>query len=341
LESLRKFTEPSEQSERSVSLSCHAVPGLPVPGRWSWLQGRRSSGVKQMSIGLEHACFVTRRGELFCVGGNEWGQCGQVPPVQKGLQGALEERVRHEVMWPHRVSFPEDAGKIDTVAVGGRHSVAMDVDGRAYAFGDDRRIQLGLGDTRSQGVDDRHAYGVLNRDHLGGVKPQAQIKRRVAYRYYDPHMQAAPAEVIPPVAYNRPAFPQPSYITCGEDFTIAIHRDSPDWYSDEQETNLVFCCGENGVGQCGRNLQQQQQVWLAAKLPKHSRTTNVVCGQGHCMALLTTGKAYAWGENLQGTLGKGGRANSSTPLLVDLPGTVVSVACGFRNSAAICEVPAS
>lgn len=45
-----------------------------------------------MSIGMEHGCFVTYQGQLYCVGarqaqrrglqvgGNQYGQCGVAPP---------------------------------------------------------------------------------------------------------------------------------------------------------------------------------------------------------------------------------------------------------------------
>eukprot|EP00929_Paragymnodinium_shiwhaense_P119367 TRINITY_DN91258_c0_g1_i1.p1 TRINITY_DN91258_c0_g1~~TRINITY_DN91258_c0_g1_i1.p1 ORF type:complete len:571 (-),score=123.14 TRINITY_DN91258_c0_g1_i1:68-1780(-) len=304
LESLQKHLEADAKS--AVKLVGMAVPGLPKPGLMR-------SGVKQMSIGMEHACFVTTTGQLLCVGGSEWGQCGVDPPRQKGPMGAIEDRERCEVMLPTPVEMPEDAGRMESVVVGGRHTVVQAKDGRLYAFGDDRRIQLGLGDTRSQGVDNRHAFGVLHREHLGGVKPNAEIKKQVAYRYYDPHMQSVPLETIPPQAHNRPAYPPASILTCGEDFTIAVHRDSPDWYEAEKETNLIFCCGENSEGQCGRSLQQQQQVWAPARLPKHSRAEAVSCGQGHCMALMASGDLYAWGANAEGQLGINGRAHTVKP----------------------------
>eukprot|EP00928_Gymnodinium_smaydae_P085031 TRINITY_DN6832_c1_g1_i1.p1 TRINITY_DN6832_c1_g1~~TRINITY_DN6832_c1_g1_i1.p1 ORF type:complete len:442 (-),score=107.52 TRINITY_DN6832_c1_g1_i1:130-1455(-) len=341
---------PAGSSSEALPLTAAAVPGLPTPGLWSRVRGGRG-GVKQMSIGMEHAAFVTHRGELLCYGGSEWGQCGVAPPKQKGPQGALEDRVRVEVDVPRRVHFPPDVGPIDCVAVGGRHTVAVSEEGRVFAFGDDRRIQLGIGDTRSAGTDKRHAYGVINPDHLGGVKVNNEIKKRASYRYYDPHMQSVPLETVPPVAYNRPKYPPPCLVACGEDFTIAVHRDSPDWFPEEEETRLLFHCGENGFGQGGRNWQQQQQVWSIARLPKRSKTLQVACGQAHVLALLSNGELYAWGSNLEGQVGNASRANSATPVRIDVPAReaqaqappeqrkIVSIAGGFRTSAVICEAP--
>jgi len=365
LDELRARSICEVPSQEPLSLDGRAVPGLPQPGWWGRL--RCTGGVKQMSIGLEHGAFVTSKGDLYCVGSNQWGQCGVEPPRQKGPMGALEERGHIEVTTPVRVNFPETAGPIVSVAVGGRHTIATDASGKAFAFGDDRRIQLGLGDTRTGGSDERHSYGVLHQDAMGGKQVKADMKRIKVYRYYDPHMQSSPVETLAPVAYNRPPYPPPSFITCGEDFTIAVHRDSPDWYSDDQLTNVLLCCGENGEGQCGRSLQQQQQPWTQVRLPKRSRTLALACGQAHCLALLATGELFAWGANQQGQVGNGKRAvvtrparvvlQSSTPsseppresadgrivapapVVVELPGKITSISCGFRNSAVICEVP--
>lgn len=238
------------------------------------------------------------------------------PPRQKGPMGAVEERRRVEVVTPTPVQFPEGTGPIVHVQVGGRHTIAADSSGRIWGFGDDRRVQLGLGDTRTSGADERHCYGVLNRDHLGGMKVKSEIKRTVSYLYYDPHMQASPVECVSPVVFNRPPYPFPTAFSCGEDFTVAIHRDSPDWYTSDQETSLVLCTGENGEGQCGRNMQQQQQTWLAARLPKKSRPVAVASGQGHALTLMSAGDVYAWGSNYQGQVATGRRAAVSTPVRV-------------------------
>lgn len=341
-------TAGATASDKPLLVEAKLLPGLPQPGRLSIVTG--AQGIKQMSIGLEHAAFVTSRGALICIGGNEWGQCGEKPPRDKAM-GALEEKQRVETENPVVVSFPENAGPIVSATVGGRHTVAMDAHGQAFSFGDDRRIQLGLGDTRSGGVDERNALGKLHRDYLGGKDTKTEMKRAVTYRYYDQHMQAAPVQTVPPPAHNRPEYPPPSFMACGEDFTIFAHRDSPDWYSEDQETNVLFCCGENAEGQCGRNKQNQQQPWQLVRLPKRSKTAAVACGQGHSLCLLTTGQLFGWGLNQQGELGIGHRAAQCPPVRVRIKDwrqvedpdensrTITAVSCGFRNSAVICEVP--
>lgn len=296
-------------------LTLSKVDGLPAPSFFERMRGR--GGVKQMAIGLEHAAFLTHSGKVFTVGGNEWGQCGHRPPAQKGPMGALEERERIEVEKATEVEFPEACGKIVQIATGGRHTLTLDENHFPFSFGDDRRIQLGLGDTRSSGADERHSMGVLKPAGTGVPKKmRGQMARSAHYRYYDAHMQFMPTPTVPPVVYNRPPLPNPSFVVCGEDFTLAVTRDSPDWYSDEQETNLVYACGENGHGQCGRTMQAQQHVWVAVRLPKLSKVVGLSCGQGHAVALLQTGELFSWGLNSNGQAGIGNRAMAGQPVEV-------------------------
>jgi len=345
--SARAQSEGGSISDSPLKLTGRRMPGLPQPGLLNRVWG--GGGVAQMGIGYEHACFVTHRGELICTGGNQWGQCGEAPPRSKERKlGAWEEPIRVETALPVRVSFPKSAKRIASVAVGGTHTVATDEAGALFSFGDDRRIQLGLGDTRTGGQDERNSVGVLSRDYLGGKDSKVELKRNVSYKYYDPHMQSAPVESVPPTAVNRPPYPPPTEVVCGQDFTVAIHRDSPDWYSKDEETNVLFCCGENGEGQCGRNRQQQQQTWSQARLPKRSKTLNVSCGQGHCIAQLSNGDLWSWGQNQQGEVGCGSRASTCPPvrLTLDDPSLleegevrrVTGITCGFRNSSVIVEI---
>lgn len=362
-EQLRECAASPANPHPPLRLAAGRVPGLPQPG---WFSGR--SRVAQMSIGHSHAAFVTQGGEVFCIGDNDWGQCGVEPPKQKVVLGAMEDRAKTRVERATKVAFPEGSGPIVSVAVGGRHTLASNAHGRTFTFGDDRRIQLGLGDTRSINVhDERNAYAVIRQDQLSSKEQKGGMRRNVSYKYYDPHMQSSPVETVAPVVYNRPPYPAPSFVACGEDFTIAAHVDSPEWYTGDDVTNVLVGCGENRYGQCGRSQQQQQQPWLSVRLPKKSRTLSLTCGKRHCLALLKSGDLYAWGYGLEGQLGHGKRSMAPQPVKVGvaapdsgepqkpvkkpdgtlqypsrfqpLPGRVTHVITGPCASAVICEVP--
>lgn len=337
--------ESSKSETESLGLPGKKVRGLPGPGLF------KRSGVTAMGIGPKHAAFVTHNGELYCFGSNKYGQCGVAPPVRKrDPRGAYVEPADVLQETPVKVDFPEEAGKIVSVSVGGKHTSAMDAAGKCFSFGDDTKIQLGLGDTRTGGYDERHAFGTYAIAQTGS-SVKADIQKAVSYRFYDQHMQSSPIQTLHPPAYNRPPYPNASFVSCGGEFSVAVHRDSPDWYSVEDETNVLFACGENREGQCGRNLQQQQQTWNTVRLPKRCRTMGLTCGSGHCLAMLKTGELYGWGSNSKGQVGIGGRhlTKFGAPQKIEVwgkadegepeipKGKIRNISCGFQSSAAICD----
>ena len=100
---------------------------------------------------------------------------------------------------------------------GFRHTAVLDTAGRAYTFGDDRKIQLGLGDTRSISSEDRrlpfnlkddfntaYAPGIGDSEksfgYLQGMegKVQKALERNAVYSVYDRHEQRIPREVLMP-----------------------------------------------------------------------------------------------------------------------------------------------
>ncbi|CAE8581506.1 unnamed protein product, partial [Polarella glacialis] len=120
-------------------------------------------------------------------------------------------------------------------------------------------------------------------------------------------------------------------------------RDSPDWFAPEEDSNRVFGCGENGRGQCGRNLQQQQQIFAACKLPKNSALLGLSCGSEHCVALLRRvgsrkRELWCWGCNEYGQAGGSNSGVVCPASRVRLRGLQLeAVACGFSSSAVICS----
>ncbi|MCN0155334.1 Ig-like domain repeat protein, partial [Salinispora arenicola] len=65
--------------------------------------------------------------------------------------------------------------------------------------------------------------------------------------------------------------------------------------------------------------------------------TAVAAGQGHSLAVTSTGTALAWGANTSGQLGDGSTTSSSIPVAVDLPAgtTITAVTGGSFHSLAI------
>lgn len=321
--------------------------------------GRRIAGldapVRAMSVGPSHAAFLTNEGEIYCLGSNRCGECGADPAVQ-GAAAACR-----------RVQFPRHCEPIARVKCGRSHTVALGAEGQVLAWGDDSKIQLGLGDTRSNIGDERPwsgSRGFQNYLRGGeGMAPSSALRggpdspsfsraRSTAtarYGEFEAHCQWRPSLMTDiPLEFERQVhglqYPPPDALECGDDFTILVVRDSPDWFAPEEESHRLFCCGENGRGQCGRSLQASQQTLAAARLPKNSYAVGVSCGSSHCLALLRRVGArkrelWSWGSNAHGqaSAASAGVVCPAARVLLPKDAGIEAAWCGFSTSAAICS----
>jgi len=311
--------------------------------------------VIRMSIGVSHAAFITDDGEVFCLGSNRCGECGADPAVQ-GAASACR-----------RVQFPRHCNPIARVSCGRSHTVAMGAEGQVLAWGDDSKIQLGLGDTRSNLGDERpwsgsrgyHRYlqtgeGMAPNSAIRGGPDSPSFGRAPStsskkYGEFQAHCQWRPTLMMDiPLEFERQVhgipYPPPDEIECGDDFTLLLARDSPDWFAPEELTQRLFCCGENGSGQCGRTLQSSQQTLSAVRLPKNSRLLGVSCGSSHCVCLLRRvgsrkRELWVWGSNrhCQAAGTSSGVVCPSARLRLPPDARPEAVCCGFAASGVICS----
>ncbi|PFH34026.1 regulator of chromosome condensation (RCC1) repeat-containing protein [Besnoitia besnoiti] len=344
-----KLDEGAEKSRGSLWLSRARNAVL----QWTGLADR----VVKMSVGTTHAAFVTRDGSLYCCGANLYGECGVEPRP-------LDEASLHVRM--HRVDFSNadvdwgatktSAPKIADVSCGLHHTLCLSKEGKVYAFGDDSKIQLGLGDTRSnqQGV-----AGTTWMERLKGNK--VHIPRAVSYSYADRHLQHSPVAVLPPSGFPGVKQCTVTAVAAGDDFSLLLFQDNHQEFSDTRlKRNALLCCGETAFGQCGRTLQQQQQVLSPVVFPRsasavHSPSSpagrssfaltssrdlpgpssifcaeKVACGSAHCLALMSSGKLVGWGFNAHGQVGAGGRVKGA----VSPPRTIAVDAQGSTGPSA-------
>lgn len=278
-----------------------------IPG---WLGS--SAGVVQMSIARQHAGFLLKNGDVHMIGEKKLGACGSGNPLPI---------------------------KAKSIHCGGTHTVIIDEEGQPHSFGDDSQLQLALGDTRGLlDVDDRRSV-TFSPDGAHEVKIP-KLTRKVVYKHYELHQQSSPQTCLPPPSGpNRDPFPiEPNSVALGENFTIFAHRDSPDNWSGG-DTHVLFCCGDNTFGQCGRNLQFQHQTWNKVRTPKYTAVDSISCGSAHCLALVKD-EVWGWGRNQSGQAHP--RMGSGTifegpEIVPELPGKPVKVTANYDASCVICE----
>ncbi|NIL42561.1 cell wall anchor protein [Salinispora arenicola] len=99
-------------------------------------------------------------------------------------------------------------------------------------------------------------------------------------------------------------------------------------------TDTALAWGENDEGQLGNGGTTNTSEPTAVSLPSGTLVTAIAGGDGHSLALTSTGSVLAWGDNSDGQLGDGTTTDTTTPVAVDLPtGTeVTAIAAGAVHS---------
>lgn len=103
-------------------------------------------------------------------------------------------------------------------------------------------------------------------------------------------------------------------------------------------TMTVQAWGRNDSGQLGDGTRNFRIRPVAVRLPPGVTITSVRTGCQHSLALTSTGKVLAWGDNLASQLGDGGvNPFSNTPVTVKIPpGTkITAIRAGCRHSLAL------
>jgi len=345
--------------ERVPEMMTEACGSRARPLRPPRILGGLSRPVRQMSIGPTHASFTLDNGDLYCIGCNRNGECA-TDPSRSPMAVVCQ-----------KVQFPAGVTPIVQARCGRSHTSAISSNGSNFAWGDDSKIQLGLGDTRSNFGDERPysgSRGFLNQLRSGEAMAPSPAMRGAAdspsfskahssasarYSEFEPHYQFKPSDMQSvPLEFERQvhgiSYPPADGVECGDDFTILIIRDSPDWFAPEEETNRLFCCGDNSKGQCGRSMQAHQQTFAATRTPRNSRTESLACGSSHCLAVLKRLAAgsekpelWSWGSNERGQAGvaqqKGVVCPAARIKLPDRGLRIEAACCGFSNSAVICS----
>ena len=116
-----------------------------------------------------------------------------------------------------------------------------------------------------------------------------------------------------PAAVTAPAGQSFASIASGGAFTVGLTT-----------TGQVFAWGAGSLGQLGDGQQVGSTVPMPVTIPTPpgappAVVTAVSAGDGHVLALTSSGQAWAWGANLFGQLGDGTTTGSDVPVVVPSP----------------------
>jgi alpha-tubulin suppressor-like RCC1 family protein len=120
-----------------------------------------------------------------------------------------------------------------------------------------------------------------------------------------------------PVRVRLPKGVKVTAARAGFDFAVAVTT-----------ARQVLSWGLGNVGQLGNGHRRSSDIPVRARLPRGVHVTAVSAGGDFAVALTSTGKLLAWGNNDEGQLGDGRRASTDKPVWVRLPRSTRITAVG-------------
>nr|WP_232346866.1 InlB B-repeat-containing protein [Bifidobacterium polysaccharolyticum] len=307
----------------------------------------------QVSAGGQHSLALGSDGYAYAWGHNDSGQLGNdsIPTGQfnSNARSLVPVRVRD----PDSTTDTSKGLKVTQVSAGYDHSLAMDSNGNAYAWGDDKYGQLGDRTTIQQTTPvmvkkpDHKTYADLPEDFTyvqvsaGGDHSLAVGSDGYAYawgyNYYgqlgnntsDDH-SSIPVRVLDPDSPTDASKGLKTIqVSGGQEHSLAVDSEGH-----------VYAWGLNSYGQLGDNTRNNRTIPVKVFVSNRSTSSayhllNAVLVSGgwrHSLAISTDGNANAWGENRYGQLGDNSRNDSNVPVPVVFPLPPVITGIRFDTS---------
>ncbi len=285
----------------------------------------RTLGIKQVAVGMSHACAVTDAGDVYCWGDNTFGQLGNSDASVASS------------------AVPVKVANLQALSItsGRDHVCALLLDSSLKCWGSNSNGQLGTGDTSySFSASPRQVTGITSASSVvagamhtcaiadgGSVKcwgTGAKFRLGIASSYGQSDV-STPTEVAGLVGASV------KQISAGTSQTCALLTGG-----------AVKCWGDNATGQLGTGATSS-----ATPSPKPvsgidgvlANAVQISMGSQHACAVLSDGTAKCWGAGASGRIGNGATTNVSTPAFVKASGATLTgirnIAAGFESSCAI------
>ena len=265
--------------------------------------------VAQVAAGGSHTAAVTKDGDLYMWGYNNYGQLGVYTNIDKNAPILVNNST---------TALP--AKSVKYVALGGSHSAAITKDGSLYIWGWNSYGQLGDGTTTDRytpiKIMDNVASVSLGNSHSAAITKDGSLYMwgyngngrlgdgTTTDRY-------TPVKIMDNVASAN----------LGDDHSAAITKDGS-----------LYMWGKNDCGQLGDGTTDNK----TNKTRPHrvaSNVQSVELGDVHTTVISKDGGLYTWGYNYYGQLGNGTTTKSSNP--IKIMNDVVSCAGGYNHTVAL------
>jgi alpha-tubulin suppressor-like RCC1 family protein len=279
------------------------------------------AGVQAVAAGDNHSLAAATDGTLYAWGFNGSGQLG--------TGKVSNDRT------PVKVALPDDV-RVEAVAAGDNHSVALATNGSVYAWSYNGSGQLGDGTMSNAPTpvkvalpdDVRIEVVAAAGEHSVAVATDGSVYawgNNVYGQLGDGTMNNAstPIKVAPLEGVKI------EFVAAAGSHSLAVGSDGS-----------AYAWGTNMYGQLGNGQNTGGRTPVEVALPDDVDAVAVAAADYHSLAVASDGSAYAWGYNASGQLGDGTKQDSLAPVEVKLPEGVEAggVAAGLNHSLAIGEV---
>lgn len=294
---------------------------------------RASRSIVDISAASSHACAVDSNGAAFCWGSDTWGQLGN------------GDEAETEQISPVPVTDLDGiAAKAIAIQSHGAASCAILDTGAMKCWGSDNYGQLGDGDDgqalESTPVDVMGLDGSKEKvvGLTGGNGFTCALLHTGEARCWG---RDANSELGDGADDNADEFSPVTVKSIDGRESIAVALAGGQSHACATlSTGAVVCWGENGDGQLGdgKRFTDAHSPSPTATLDGVSASAvSLACGNYHCCAADSTGRAYCWGNDTSGQVGDGddGQGDEDEPRQVVGISNAVSVGAGQDSSFAL------
>ena len=256
-----------------------------------------------IAAGADHSLALDADGSVWAWGLNRENRLGD---------STLENRSN-----PVRVTFPE-AAQAMVISAGSSHSLAIDSDGTAWAWGRRNEGQLGnglaaarFGPTRvTMPHNIRFISIVASRGHSVAIDQHGQAWAwGEGWRMDGAGLgDGSSGRHFKPIQVAMPEGITFTDIATGFSHNLALTADGS-----------VYAWGRNAEGQLGDGSDSPRSTPVEITLPSDTRVEQIAAGAHHSVALTEDGDIWVWGENLEGQLADTTTENRHAPTPIRLP----------------------
>ena len=273
--------------------------------------GKEFQVFQEVAAGSDHFLACTTAGDIITWGNGEHGQLGRKIMERRKRSGLRGDLIR--LPWTAEEGVKKRRGDrmfAFGVGAGEHHSLAIDSDGRAYAWGLNNHGQCGQepGEPCHQPMLVPGLEGVKIIKACGGEHHSMLLSE-------DGHVYTFGKGDYGQLGFNVDAIKAQHDIGDSDDEVDEDEEHSP------EEIRMNF---RHGYG-TRRNDGAIMTLWLPTRIPTLERITDISCGGNHNLAIDENARVYSWGSGELYELGNREEADRLVPDLISTSDGVVTL----------------